>query len=320
MWSGWAVGLALAALPCTAHATPGLAESFGYQAPAECPARVDFSEEVATRTKSWLAADSPFTVSVFIEHQQPSGFYGLVTVARGEQRTERRLEANGCDELAQALALIVAILIDPQASSTPLPAESARRPAPVYLLLAPARPSPPPPARLWFSAGPELTLQTAMTRNSAVGERLFLGFSRGDNSLPLSSLRVSFSRLAEQTTSPTSGSRAEFTLLSARADGCIWRVNDGPLAFESCAFIEFGRLRAVGVHRGGNVTRNEPWGSLGLLLRPSWTLARRLVFGGDLGLALPLRHYRFAFTGEPELTRTATFGFEAALGLGLRFP
>jgi hypothetical protein len=239
--------------------------------------------------------------------------------ARGEQRTLRELQAAGCSELVQALALIVAILIDPQASATPLPPAGEGRPPPVYLLVAPA-PPPSVEARVWFLAGPEAVVETTVTHDSAFGERLFLGLGRGDRSLALSSVRLSLARVADTASSPTSGTRAEFMLETARLDGCLLRVTDAGLAFEPCPFIELGRVRAVGIHRGGNVTRHELWSSLGLMLRPTWTFSRRLVLGAGLGVHVPLRHYRFAFTGEPELSHTPDLAFEASLGLGLRFP
>ena len=325
MSSAWFLRLALGflafALPARAGAAGNDVGTFGYRAPSGCPTRVDFSAQVAMRTTGWLAPSSPFAVTVAID-PGAQGLVGRVTFARAEQRTARELHAAGCTELVQALAFIVAVLIDPlaQASATPLPPPGAGRPAPVYLL--PAAPSMllPPAARVWFIAGPELAVETTLTRDGAVAERLFLGIGRGDRSLSLSSARLSFGRVVGQASSPTSGDRAEFMLETARLEGCLLRVTDAGLAFEPCPFVELGRLEAVGIHRAGNVKRNQLWGSLGLVLRPTWTFSRRLVLGAGLGVELPLSRYRFAFTGKPELSSTPQVGFEASLSLGVRFP
>jgi len=312
------LGLAFAAVPANAAATPSDVATFGYRAPPECPTRVDFSARVAARTAGWLSPTSPFAVTVAIERNAQQ-LVAQVTFARGEQRTVRELQAAGCNELVQALAFIVAVLIDPQASTTPLPAPGEGRPPPVYLL--PAAPSLPRlPAALWLIVGPELAIETAPTLAAGVAERFFLGIGRGDGSLAMSSARLSFSRAVTHASSPISGARAEFVLETARLEGCLLRVSDAGLAFEPCPFVELGRLRAVGIHSGGNVTRSQPWGSLGLVLRPTWTFARRLVLGAGLGVQLPLGRYRFAFTGEPELTRNPQVSFEATLSLGVRFP
>jgi len=322
MISAWFSRVALigvVASPATAGAAANDVGTFGYRAPAECPSRVEFSAQVAARTSGWLSPSSPFAVTVSID-RGASGVLGRVTFARGEQRTERELQAGGGNELGQAPAFISARLIVPQAPTTALPATDQARPPPVYLLPAEARAPAPVAARLWFIAGPEIALQTALTGDAAVAEHLFFGLGRGAHSLAMSSARLTFGRVASHASNPSGSERAEFELITARLDGCLLRATDRTLAFETCPFVEFGRLQAVGLHRGGNVTRNEPWGAVGLVLRPSWTFSQRLVLGASLGLQLPLRHYHFAFTGAPELTRTPDLGFEASLGLGVRFP
>jgi len=321
MISAWfwrlTVGLSIVATSATSAATPSDGDTFGYRAPPECPNRAEFSAQVAARTTSWLSPSSPFAVTVTVD-QDARGLVGRVTFTRAEQRTVRELGAAGCNELVQALAFIVAVLIDPHAGATPLPPASEGRPPPVYLLPAPAvRPF---AAPLWFIAGPEAAVETNVTGDGAVSERLFLGIGRGDRSLWLSSARLVFGRAVSHASSPMSGASAEFVRETARVEGCVLRLTDDGLAFEPCPFVEFGRIRAVGIHRGGDVTHNELWGSLGLVLRPTWTFSRRLVLGAGLGAQLPFRSYHFAFTGEPEVARTPTVAFEASLCLGLHFP
>jgi hypothetical protein len=136
----------------------------------------------------------------------------------------------------------------------------------------------------------------------------------------MSSARLSFGRAAAHTASPQSGAPADFVLETARVEGCLLRLSEGGFAFEPCPFTELGRLRATGGHASGNVIHHQFWGSLGLVFRPSWTFSRRFMLGAGLGVELPLTPYRFAFTGEPELTRTPAVGVEASLSLGLRFP
>ena len=311
------VGLAVLAIPANAGATPHDLGTLEYRVPAECPTSTDFSAQVAARTPGWLAPSAPFTVTVVIG-RGAQGFIGRVTLARGEQRTVRELQAAGCNELVQALAFIVAVVIDPHASSAPLRAPKEQPRAPVLPVAAP--PLLPRKARRWFIAGPEVALETPLTGHVLAAERLFLGVGRGERSLPLSSARLSFARASSHASSPQSGALAEFELETARLDGCLLRVASSGLAFEPCPFLEFGRLRAVGIHRAGRVTSNQLWGSLGLALRPSWTFFRRLVLGAGFGVQVPLGRYRFAFTGEPELSRTPDVAFEGSLSLGLRFP
>jgi hypothetical protein len=299
-----------------ARAEPRPAGTFDYRAPPECPSRAEFSAQVAARTGSWQAPDSPFSVTVRIDEEQ-AGVVGRVTFDRAGQRTLRELRAAGCTELTQALSLIVAVFVDPHVTSR-APAPGEPPPPPVYLVSAAA----PPPQRpgLWFAVGPEAALTTAITRDPTFGERVFLQLGRGNRSLLASSARLSFSHLAGHELSPASGNRAEFELDAARLDGCLLRVAEAALAFEPCLVVEVGRLRAVGVHHVGRVTHDQAWGALGMVLRPTLTLARRLVLGAGLGFSVPLQRYRFAFTGESELTHNPDLAFEASLSLALRFP
>jgi hypothetical protein len=317
----WQLAGALALL-ATFVAAPALAEpaaerTFAYDAPAECPSRVEFSALVGARTKAWPASTSPFAVAVTIQ-KEPDALVGRVTFERAGQSTPRELRAASCAELAEALSLIVAILVDPQAQDPPPPPSSKPLPPPPSSVPVPA--AAPPPRPLWFSAGLEAVFATAVTGAVEVGGRLFVGLGRGEDSLLASSVRLSFAHAASHEVSPASGLRADFSLDTGRLDACIARVAHGGLSLEPCPFFELGRVQAVGLHPDGDVTSNDTWAALGLVLRPSFTLWHRLVLGGALGVSLPVTRYRYAFTGESELTHTASVGLDAALGLGVRFP
>jgi hypothetical protein len=303
----------------SAPAASALEPELRYEAPAACPSSAEFAALVAARTRFWLAPQAPFAVTVAIQQVlEGEGFAGELTLLRAGRHTTRNLSAAHCDELARALALIVAILIDPQAAEQAppgVPAASAARapePQPRFESERPVAP--------WFVAGPEVVLQTALTHDLTFGGRIFFGVGRGDTALWLSSARLSASRVAGHASSPLSGARAEFELYAARLDGCVVRAVLGVLSLEPCVFFDAGRLRATGLHSTGNVTRAEPWVTAGVLLRPSLTLARHVVLEAGLGFHVPLTRYRFAFTGEPALHETAVFGFDGALGLAVRFP
>lgn len=318
-WWQLAGTLALVSLlvAAPARAEPGAQTTFAYDAPAECPGRDEFSALVWARTKAWPTPTTPFAVAVTIQ-RDAEGLVGRVTFERAGQSTPRELRAAGCAELAEALSLIVAILVDPQAQNPPPPPPPAPRPAPVERLPAS---TPSPSARaLWFSAGLEAALETAVTGDAEVGGRVIVGLGRGEDSRVASSARLSFTHVGSHAVSPASGLRADFSVDAGRLDACVARVAVAGFAVEPCPFFELGRVRAVGLHPEGDVTSNDPWSALGLTLRPSLTLWHRLVLGGALGLTVPLTRYRYAFTGESELTHTASVGLDAALGLGVRFP
>lgn len=316
-------------LPSPARAEAVAGPELSYEVPQSCPSRADFSALVATRTRSWLMLDAPIAVSVEVQvAAQGAPFAGKVTLVREGRATTRELSAPRCDELVRALALIVAILIDPRAGHDATPGELPSASPPAGGATAPGppvaprsdAPSPAAPQPPWFAVGPEAVLQTAVTGEPFIGPRIFLAVGRGESSMWLSSARLAFARAFSHATSPTSGSRAEFELGTARLEGCILRAALGIFALEPCVFFEAGRLEARGLHRSGDVRRVEPWATTGLSLRPTLTLARRVVISAGLGFHVPLTHYQFAFTGEPLLTETGKLGFDAAVGVGVRFP
>jgi hypothetical protein len=217
----------------------------------------------------------------------------------------------------RALALIVAILIDPQADASPAPA----RPAPVAEPIPEPEQVPPRTAEpaLFFVVGPELALQTGVTPGLAVGERLFVALGREGTGWA-SSGRLALTRLRGDGVSVESGAQAFFELISARLEAGVLRFAAGPFALEPGLSFELGRLRAEGQHPLGAVTRERLWASFGVNARPTVTLARRLVIGLAVGLHLPLIRYEFAFVEENTLYQNEPLGLDAALTLGLRFP
>jgi hypothetical protein len=310
---GIGLGLALWLAPAVACAQGAASGAFRYVAPPSCPNQPLFSEQVASRTPRWLAPRSPFATDIEIV-PGASGFVGRVSFEREGRRTVRELRAESCTELVPALALVVAILVDPglgQAAAPTPPSPEVTEPAPAKAKAPPA---------LWFSVGPELVLQTGETPGLSWGDRAFVGLGRGDGSIFASSLRLSFTRATGHGTSQVSGQRADFERASAGAEGCLLRLARGSLAVEACALLELGRLHAVGLHPEGNVTRDELWATALVGLTPSFTLARRLILSAELGPRVAFTRYRFAFAGENTLYRTPVVAFAGAVGLGVRFP
>jgi hypothetical protein len=218
----------------------------------------------------------------------------------------------------RALALIVAILIDPRADVTPAP---ARRQATVAEPVQPPARTPPPPAgpSLFFVAGPELALQTGVIPGLGVGERLFVALGR-EGAAWASSARLAATRLRGDAVSAESGAEASFELVGARLEAGVIRFVWGRFELEPGLSFELGRLRAEGQHPLRAVTSERLWASVGVNARPSVTLARRLVLGLALGAHLPLVRYRFAFIDEKALYQNEALGLDAALTLGVRFP
>jgi hypothetical protein len=302
------------AAPLAAHAaeTPAAALS-AYHAPAGCPSSGEFAEQVAARTRLWSSSPG---LSVQVEISAvPEGNLGRVVLSRAGRHTERTLVAPNCDELVQALALVVAILIDPLAQTGPLPAR------PEGAAVPPA--STPPrtqPVRWHVHTGADFLLEGALAPELAPGVRLFVGLERASPAAPLSSLRLSgFHARSGEIPAPEDAS-AEFELSGVRLDACSFGLGYGAFRAVPCLFGEIGALAASGKHPAGRGSDTVPWGAVGAAARGSLSYAGVLFVELEAGALLPLVTYRFQFEGQEPIHETPVIAPEFALGLGARFP
>lgn len=96
-----------------------LGERLVYHAPNSCPAREEFEARVQERTGApSLDEGAPFERFEVELHPTRRGARGrLVTRQRGAAPTVREIKAGSCSEAADALALIVALTLDPNAAA-----------------------------------------------------------------------------------------------------------------------------------------------------------------------------------------------------------
>jgi hypothetical protein len=323
----------------SAEPAPGDVE---YIAPDGCPAAEVFRAQVAARTPVFREHAAEHAVRVEIV-SEPGGVLGRASLVLAGHAAERELRAARCDEVVEALALVVAILIDPNADTRPLAVASvppaAAEPA-VAVPVAPSVPAPaappverhspsdeedpPEPSRpagpsYRFIAGAHLAAEGAVAPELTLGPRAFFGADlRGDWPWP-SSLRLSGARLLSRRLRDGSGS-VKLALDVARAEACFVRLQEGRLAVEPCAGFSAGVLRVDSDHPLVGRDHRLFWADAGALVRGSVTVVDRLVAEAELGADVPLVQYRYGFQGRPALFKTARVGMHLGVGLGVRFP
>jgi len=309
-----------------AEAEPRAAHpALSYRAPSHCPSAEAFARQVGARTAVWARGSSGTSVRVEIE-RAGEALTGRMTLVRDGRVTDREVHAEHCPDVVAALALIVAILLDPDADTRPLLQVAPAPPGPAVPGPAaplPARPAPvatAPPAHRWVLAGGvELALESAAAQNLVIGPRWFAGFSRGPRGAWPSSFRFSASSL--QSAERLDGVVASaFQLRSLRADVCAVELQRANLKLEPCAFLEAGRLVAIARGPSGSDARNVDWLAGGGFLRGSWTNFDVLVLQAELGAVLPLRRYVFRFDEEHVIHETPILGMSAGFGVGVCFP
>ncbi len=300
-----------------AHASAGPPPLDEYRAPPSCPGAASFSAQVAARTPKFRAEPARFHVAVEIVELEDA-LVGRVRLSREGHESVRELGARRCDELVRALALIVAILVDPNADTRPLPVAAAAPPAPAP---PPARP---PPAELVRSpvlgAGTGAVADTGILSNLAFGPRAFveLVFPR-DKALP-SSLRLTVLREWSGRVDGGGGASVTADLTTARFDFCWSRLRLGSVALSPCTSVEAGALHVEGTHPVRNGEHTLSWVALGAEARGTYSYLGVAFVEAEVGATLPLSRYRFRFEGEPALYVTSVLGVHLGLGLGVRFP
>lgn len=315
---------------------------FNYNAPEECPSVDQFAAEVSERLVNVPAsALSASALSVHIE-RAVAGFRGTLALrdrlpadAAVSESGAREVEASDCAELVQALALVAAVELSPDATRGVDPAVASIAQASKLALptVAPV-------------SAPTAPVRAATKRSTASAPWSFgarLGGSVDDGALPratalprlalfaaLYSARRLGAELAISATLPsgqnqvTSGVSSHFEFAAVRLEGCASTRFGGRFELMPCALVEVGRLTgSSSLATPSNATQS--WVAPGILLRGQADLLSRLALYADLGLARPLARTAFFLNrpggaGEIPVYQVPPAAFTVGIGLLLHFP
>jgi hypothetical protein len=295
---------------CLALAGPARADSqpvrVTYSAPAGCGSREEFVRELRQRTPRVEVSEGTEPAATFVVELSDRGTRvvgQLRLLEPNGTETARAVSGATCEEVVPALALIAAVLVDPESLS-----RAERAPAgPAPETIAPSTP----PAhdeqgwRLRPSLGAGAVVSTPVGPGVPFGVLLELGLEseragRRGPALLLTGARV---------TSPTQTTRAgdaSFTATFGRLTFCPLRwPTVGPVFLAPCGAFEAGRLHAEPSRTLAKQPVSVPW----LALEPGLSLAYRPL--AALGLSVgalavfPLRRDRFTFRpfdpGAPDI-------------------
>lgn len=239
---------------------------------------------------------------------------------QGDRAGTRALDAADCLELADATALILAMMVAPDAVLAPEPDEPKAPPArPTPRTQPPPEPSPPQPprdqpqpqTRLHFT--PWIASDTGSLPSTSLGLAASLGLDHADHRLELHGTMWS-SKAATAESTPV-GADVRFWTGAIRACRVLWR----PSGLAACTGAEVGTLRAAGF--GADNTREESatWSAIaaGADLAPPLTSTVSLRL--SLGFAFPLSRRRVIVLPEGEVHRPSWVAFRAAAGFSWNF-
>lgn len=301
-----------------------------WDAPAQCPSveqvreRVDELLVVAPAEGEAIAAEVQVVAS-------EAGFVASLRLRSGEQEGLRELGDPDCRELAEALALIIALAVDPELMSRePIAAEEpepvAEEPEPV----ADEQPDPveeqpdpkeeapdpiedqppePPPTTSLRGFGLALRGGAAFAVIAPASARVQLSAS-------------SFGRwwraeLGISTSIPQPIDIGRFSITAAELRGCFVPERRA-VEFPLCVGVEAGAMTGVGTVGGGR-RATAPWLAASPGVGVSWVLLQdRLALDLRADALLPIVRPAFA-SDEGRLLLRAGFGAQVLAGLEVRF-
>jgi hypothetical protein len=251
--------------------------------------------------------------------------------ASGKQWGQRSVSADDCASLDDALALVVALLVD----SPPAPTDSQSEPAP----------APPPPSAQPSGpepAGADAEIQTAPGLAKALeppGHWALFGFGGvalgllpdtgfgGGGALFLKPRHfwgfvVQADAMSSQRRALASGAM-DAALLLGRAGLCpLQGANEGAF-WSACATIGLGRFSVESYELFGAGRHHEWLWAPGGSVMAAWRLERRWLLGGGMAITLPQwrKHYKYRdLQGESHEAFTGSrIGLGASLGVGMLF-
>lgn len=341
--AAWLLGVFLSCcalgVPRAASADTALIESF--EAPPECPDASWFVAEVRERTRA--SSELAGAVRVKIE-RTTSGYVGRVQRVQFQtDQGTREVFHESCEQVVRALALISALILDPEAARDEAAPQAARDVSP------PASGSAPAPAGLRVRYVPSLPLQrkprsagmrmhhglnVGLALRSFVGPGVHAGLRAGyrivlEHGGLESELGLAFERVQSGTIDVEEIGSAALTYSAGRLELCEgWGFVRG-LRLAPCGFLDFGALSGRGQISGASngITRAALWLSPGLAARIEWRPLHPMSVQASAGLFYPLSRPEFHFTVEGatssahSVQRTPeNVGLSAGLAVGLLFP
>jgi hypothetical protein len=339
--------LALAS-PCVAWEAQAAPEPIAleYRAVSGCPSPEFFRTQVSARTAQ-IRFEVAGAVGFFrvVVGSTAEGYAGVLSVIDRNGKTSVRIfQADRCEYVVVALALVAALAIDPNASAIPgaapvPPVETESvpdRPASNQAMRArstsrppffdrPIEPAPRTETAWTWSAGATTQGLSGITPSLLVAFGGFLGVEKkGVGWAP--GFRLSPYYAATGRTGP-GVNQADFHLLAARAGACPFRVLLTSMSrLSPCAGVDAGWLRARGSDSAiaRPIPRDRLWLSTSLDVHIEVTVSEPLFFEANAGLVLPLIRHRFRFEtpGEPEelVHRVPPVAAHVGFSLGVRFP
>jgi len=328
--------LGVCATALAAPDSPKVGLHLHVEASAGCPDQAAFLAELRGRgvvIREAPEGESAATMQVELSTAR-DGAIGRLTFRPREGPLEgealhREVSGTDCGSVAEGLALIAAVILNPAGptvdlqpapsavpqpppsavprpppSAVPQPEAVGTRPASATAPGAAPLPAAPPSApaaqpneRLHLALGAELTLASGVGPDPAV---IPGGFVDVDLPAPLArwSTRLSAGRALSRPVQKPPYGTVEFNLTDFRLEPCFRALGSAALRLRACALLEGGILEGDGSDPLGAEKPRRPVLEAGLGVRPTWTVSDRVVLGLSASATVSIVHYGFYFAQD----------------------
>ncbi len=307
-----------------------------YQATDGCPDEADFATRIRAHTSrarvAWPGEEAR-SFDVSIDAGPPPS--GSVTVFEPDLPAgTRRMQADTCADVADALALVIALSIDPHASLAQIAPVATRPPAASSssAALEPRRPLAPAPRvddspreprsssrpRAEVFAGVDLAVTYGAAPSALVSGSPYVGWRANAPGMFNPSFRLAFVSATSDVRAVPTGA-ASFVWTAGRFDACPVEWAGGPVRLTVCARLEAGALKVTASEVAAPETRLRPWLAAGPLARVEWTFLPPVFLEAEVGALLRPTNDRFYFQPDTTVYQVPLFAMSAGVGLGAHF-
>ena len=275
----------------------GIPIRLSYAGTPDCNDRGRLVQEIWRRNREVVISDDPnAATAIEVRVANGTGRVDAVMIVQrqGSLPVTRAVTGISCDEVLEATALIIAVLMSEHApaAAPPTPPPVAA-PSPVSPPLPPSASPPPRPPRWRFGGGAAAWIATGIAPGWLPGAEAFLGLSReGRGWAP--AFRAGLRQAWRSGVDAPDGT-ASFQLTAGTVSACPvgWAPSEQRVAIRPCLLASVGSLQATGAR-----SERHPWWGAGAGARLEAKLHRAVSFEVQAGLELSGAKRRFLWNEE----------------------
>jgi hypothetical protein len=305
-------------------ATPGRAAdvpagtfAFAWHAPEGCPSQEQVRSEIVRLLGGAIpmAAREDLEVHATVEHGVA---WSVALTTRHAGRTgSRSIAAPSCQSVAEATALIIALMIDPDAVAAHAQETEKQPPAAPYPDSGSPAATHPSSTLDWLAR-----LHAQVSLGTLPGVDVGLGASVGVAGQRWSmAMRGTYGLRRDQVagSSALPGAYARFNVLTGALSGC-YNLGTPGIAWGPCAVVEAGVVSAEGYGAVAGFAKRAPWVALGGGGYFSYPLGRHLHTTLHADVLAPIWRPAYVFSQVPGVVfRAPAIGLRALASIGWRF-